>query len=151
MNDLSDFLRSIYGGGSHSGSHTLSEKKKRIILSKLNRDSMENLFEQNTKTYIDHEGPKVIETSAAYIAGCGHLIGLGEQNAPSGICSICKQLICSQCSSNRCKRCESIICQGCSSEIDDEVFCDRCRSSYLRKRYMSSIVRAIHNLLSKEF
>ena len=159
MDDLNNFLRNYFGGQGtdpfgrqqQDGPVTLSEKKKRFILSELNKESRENLFEQNTKTFIDHEGPKVIETSTVYIAGCGHLIGLNNQNIPSGLCSVCKQLICSECSSTRCKKCNSIICKECSSDIDDDILCNKCRSSYLRKKYVSSVVKTIHDLLSREF
>ena len=114
MDEFKEFLRQYFTGlggdpfTSHRGVSddpiTLSERKKRFTLSKLSQDSSKSLFEQSTKTIIDNEGTKVIETSTAYIAGCGHLVGLNDQNLPSGFCSVCKQLVCSQCSSVRCHK-----------------------------------------------
>lgn len=170
--DLTDIIRILYGRHDRSFDRRqdeclytghydyakLNEKNKRFVISKLNQDSLEHLFEQNTVTYIDHEGPKVVETSTAHIAECGHLVGLSEDNTLSSICSICNQVLCSKCSYTHCDKCRSIICKNCSSLIDDKMICADCKFSYVAKKWIFSVLRAIHsllsaihNLLSKEF
>lgn len=163
--DMQSFIRSLFGEndrshhdpghysqfGSLNEYRVLSEKKKRFILNQLRRGEVDNLFEQNTLTFIDHEGPKVVETYTAHVAECGHIVGLTDDNTLSSVCAICSMALCTRCSYLQCHSCKSLVCKNCSSNIGGTTVCSKCKASYILKRCIGSGIMALHNLLSKKF
>lgn len=157
MDDILKTLRDLNGQGQPPGQNQkriLSAKKRSVRLSKFDPKSLESLLEDDSITYVDDEGPKVEETTTAYWGRCGHLIGIGEANMPSGICGVCEGLLCSQCASIACSRCGKRLCPECAVEIDEDIFCVNCKRSFRWKKPIAFVMRAIrtiHELFSTEF
>ncbi len=116
-------------------------------------ENVDNLFEHETQTIMQGDGPVTTERSDVFIGACGHLIGTTE-NMAIGICAICGQLLCSrpECTSYRCNGCNHLICKLCATEVEPGlVLCDPCRRSYRLKKFLKSGLLGIHHLLSREF